>query len=376
MPSASLAHKIKLLPTLEQEVYFRQAAGVARKTYNVALAAWNSTYEAEGRVSCGALKKAFNSTYKAEFPYMTEVHRDCHSQPFKNLQTAWTNYFRSLRDPSLPKVERPTFKCKGRSKDSFYVANDKFSVSGKFIKLPKVGVVKLAEELRFVGKIMSATVSRQADCWSISISMIVENAERTQDLKQESVGVDLGVTTALTLSGGIKIDSPRPLKRYLSRIKRQSRSFSRKQKDGKNREKARLKLAKTYKKITDIRSDFTHKVTTKLCRENQTVVIEDLNVKSMHQSACSGMSRAISDVGFFEIRRQLTYKAKLFGTNLVVADRWFPSSKICSSCGIKNTTLGRGDKRWVCPSCGSYHDRDVNASENLNRYPAWAALRS
>jgi putative transposase len=222
----------------------------------------------------------------------------------------------------------------------------------------------MREQVRFAGRILSATISRQADAWYASFAIEVQH-EPDIRLDDSVVGVDLGITALATLSEGSKINAPKPLRRYLHKLKRLSRSLSRKQRGSRNRAKAKTKLARLHRRVTNIRVEALHQLTTWLTRY-RTIVIEDLNVAGM--LANRKLSRAIADVGFFEFRRQLQYKAAMAGSTIVVADRWFPSSKLCSTCCVKNELLSLSERTWTCVSCGTSHDRDVNAARNLARY--------
>jgi putative transposase len=350
-----LSHRIALDPTQEQEAYFRQACGTARFVWNWALAEWDRQYTAGEKPTAAKLKKQFNAIKYVQFPWLEGIHRDAHAQPFANLQKAFSAFFKKT-------AKRPTRKKRGKCRDSFYVANDKFRITAGAAILPIVGSVRLTEELRFSGKIMSATISCEADRWFISIQVDVGDyfKPRTAD---NITGVDLGVKTTATLSDGQTIQSPRPLKTNLKRLKRAQRRLSRRQKGSNNRNKQRRKVAKIHARIKHIRADFLHKLTTKLCRENQTVVVEDLSVRGMLKLRT--LSRSIADLGFFEFRRQLEYKSKIYGTNLILADRFFPSSKTCSSCGEIKEDLSLSDRVFYCPGCGLEADRDFNAALNL-----------
>jgi putative transposase len=355
--------------------------------WNWALDEWNKQYAAGAKPSSTSLKKQFNTIKYEKFPWLKGVHRDAHAQPFAYLGKAWNRFFSDIK--AGKKAYEPRFKKKGKNWDSFYVANDKFRVDGKAVILPLIGRVAMTENLRFPGRIMSATVSRTIDKWFVSIQVDVPEDQawkpRTGDA---TVGVDLGIKAAATLSTGESIKAPKPLKKALRRLRIRQRSISRKVEAAKieaglqakqlipkgthfpvsgNRKKASEAVARLYARIASIRKDFLHKLTIRLCRENQTIVIEDLNVKGM--MANSRLARAISDVGFGEFRRQLGYKWLIFGNDLVVADRWFPSSKLCSTCGWKNDALQLKDRAWTCHRCGTFHDRDVNAAINLSKLP-------
>jgi len=370
-----LAHRIRLVPTADQESYFARACGVARFAYNWALAEWQRQYAAGEKPSEAALRKQLNALKHEQFPWMREVTKNAPQQGIKNLGRAYANFFEDLkkyRRKELPwkRVRVPTFKKKGRH-DSFRADNgpdkdhpDAVRTNGKRVNLPIIGWVAMREEVRFAGRILSATISREADAWYASFAIEVEH-EPDVRIDDTVVGVDLGITALATLSEGSKVAAPKPLRRYLQKLKRLSRSLSRKQRGSRNRAKAKTKLARLHRRVADIRTDALHRLTSSLTRY-RTMVIEDLNVAGM--LANRNLSRAIADVGFFEFRRQLQYKAAMAGSTIVVADRWFPSSKLCSTCCAKNEFLTLTERTWTCVSCDTSHDRDVNAARNLARY--------
>ena len=386
-----LAHRIRLAPSPEQRDYFSRAAGTARRVWNWALAEWNRQVAAGQRPNAMALKKQFNRIKYADpdwlnvdgLPWLRTIHRDAHAQPFTNLARAWMRYFDRLR--AGKPAHRPRFKKKGRSRDSFYLANDKFRLDGLVVVLPKIGRVPLCETLRWPGRIVDASVGREADHWFLSIRVDVpEQVAQVRRTGNGVVGVDLGISAAATLSTGEKFAAPRPLKAASRRLRIRCRRQSRKLEAAKaaagvtgavtkgirltmskNRTKGARALARLYARIARVRRDFTHTLTTRLCRENQTAVIEDLNVKGMLANA--RLARAVADIGFHEIRRQLRYKSARYGTTLVLADRWYPSSKLCSNCGWCHVDLTLREREWTCGSCDAHHDRDVNAAINLQR---------
>ena len=391
-----LTHKIALFPTPEQADYFVRACGTARRVWNWALAEWKRQYAAGQKPSAMALKKQFNAIKYTDpqwldengQPWLKTIHRDAHARPFVHLDRAWNQFFNDLK--SGKPAHEPRFKKKGRCRDSFYVANDKFKLSDKMIRLPKIGHVAMAEALRFEGKILGATVSRTADRWFVAIQVEVSDAQFYRSRKAHgTVGVDLGIKAAATLSSGETIDAPKPLKAALRRLKIRSRRLSRKLEAARcapgakfpkgtqlpvsnNHRKSAMRLARLHACIASVRADFTHKLTTRLCRENQTVVIEDLSVKGM--LANDKLARAISDVGLGMFRSQIEYKAKRYRIRLVIADRRYPSSRLCSVCGWKHEALVLEDREWTCPECGTVHDRDINAARNLERLATVTAL--
>lgn len=258
----------------------------------------------------------------------------------------------------------PSFRKKG-AQDRFTLTNDQFDMEVSRIRIPNLGWVRMREPLRFAGKIMSATISRVADKWFVSITIDTPDSSHLPPAKnQGAVGVDLGVSALAALSTGeLPICGPKPHKALLGRLRRLSRSLSRKKKGSANRRKAKVKLATLHARIAAVRSDALHKLTMDLTRRFHTIGIEHLNVRGM--MANRHLARSIADMSFFEFRRQLEYKAAMRGGVVKVAHRFHASSKTCSACGHKLPTLPLSVREWTCPDCGVPHDRDVNAAINL-----------
>ena len=366
-----LAHVIELKPTIKQRNAFSRSVGVARFTFNWALAEWNRQHKEGQKPSANGLKKKFNGLKETAFPWIYKSPRDANSQPFADLNTAFRNFFSSLKgDRKGRKVGRPRFKKKGR-KDSFYVANDKFHFhkDEKRVYLPLIGSVKIKERLRFAGKILSGRVKRVADRWYLSVQVDVDvekTRPRTTPIRP-IIGVDLGIKTAVVPSQGEPRSAPKPLKEALVQLRRSNRALHRRKRGSRNRHKAQLRVAKIHQRIASVRKDFLHKITTQLCRENQAVVIEDLNVAGMVRN--HKLSRALSDVGLGVFKPMMLYKAEKFGCEIIVADRWFPSSKRCHGCGSVKDVLSLGERKYICDKCGLVEDRDKNAALNLEQYP-------
>lgn len=358
-------HKIRLQPTVTQERYFAQACGTARFAYNWALAEWKREYEAGGKPNEAALRKRLNAIKAEQFPWMAEVTKVAPQQAIKNLGSAFQHFFRRVKLGQKPGY--PRFKKKG-IRDSFRADNGPLKagesavqVDGRRVKLPRCGWVGMRECLRFSGQVKSATVSRMADGWYVAL--LVETNNRLEAKKDLGViGVDLGVRKLATFSTGEEIVGPKSHTALLSRLRRLSRSLSRKVKGSSNRQKAKAKLSKLHLRIANIRKDALHKLTTRLATEHSVVAIEDLNVKGM---ARGRLARSILDQSFGEFRTQLEYKAAMTGAQVVVVDRWFPSSKTCSNCGVIHD-LPRGAELLRC-ACGLVMDRDLNAAINIMR---------
>ena len=369
-------HVIALNATSAQEDYFARASGVARFAYNWALATWNDIYDLHvldpdvANTSEIELRRELNALKKESFPWMLEVTKCAPQMAIKNLGKAFINFFKK-------NGQYPRFKAKGRD-DRFTISNDHFRVAGKAIHLPHLGWVSMRESLRFQGKLLSATVSKRAGKWFVSIAVEVVAPVSSKLAKNHGkVGVDLGVNTLATLwrkDGTFeKVPGPRPMKAFLPRLKMLARSVSRKVMGSSSREKARLKLARLYARMANIRQDATHKLTSMLSRNYACVVIEDLDVRGMLEHPRSnllkrrkrGLARSIADMGFSEFRRQLTYKMQTTGGQFIVANRYFPSSKQCSECKLVFKELKQGQQRWTCMGCKTVHDRDLNAAHNL-----------
>ena len=354
------SHKIALDPTADQQQQFRRAAGVARFTWNWALAEWKRQYQAGEKPTALGLKKQFNAIKGEQFPWVYESPRDANAQPFANLGKAFARFFRK-------EARRPRFKKKGKCRDAFYVANDKFHVDGRVITLPHIGKVKMREALRFAGKVTGATVSRTADRWFVAVSVEVDLPLVPCENQARTVGVDLGVKRLATISDGTIVEGPKPLCSTLKRLARLGRRLHRKVPGSINRAKAAMRVARCHARVMSVRNDALHKLTTGLVGTYGRIVIEDLNVKGMVRNR--RLARAVSDMGFGGFRRQLSYKVVPSLTKLMVADRWFPSSKLCLNCDTLHDGLTLKDRTFKCDGCGHVEDRDLHAARNLERYP-------
>lgn len=356
------AQKIRIMPDGEQEVVLRKACGTSRYTYNWGLSRWKELKsQGQEKVFKNDLKKEWNQI-KPEWVY--EVPKDANQQPFTNLYNAFSRYYIDKKS-GKNKVGFPTKKKKGHH-DSFYVSNDKAHVTNNHIKLPKIGRVKMVEQLRYRKKdtkILSYTVSRQGIHWYVSLNMEVRDKAIKRDSKPNIIGIDVGLKTFAVTSKGEKFESPKPLKKYQKKLKRLQRQLSRKKKRSRNRLLAIKKVAKLHSRITNTRKDFLHKLSHKICSENKLIVIENLNIKGMLKNHKLALN--ISDAGWSEFSRQLGYKAKKFNSVLIKADRWFASTKTCSNCGCVKDHIGLDERVYLCDECAFVEDRDINSSTNL-----------
>ena len=359
----TLAHKIRLTPTPEQVVYFRKACGTARFTYNWALAEWQRQYQSGEKPSMFGLKKQFNAMKRQAFPWMTEVTKCAAESGFFNVGKAFTNFFQK-------RAKYPRFHKKGVH-DSFTLANDKIALRPFAVQIPKLGWVKMTESLKFSGHIKSAVVSRIADKWFISFTVEMQDSPRPSCKNHATVGVDVGIETLATLSDGTRFENPKATVKLQRRLARLNRALGKKQKGSKNREKAKMLLARLHYRIACIRKDATHKLTDYLAKHFHTIVIEDLNVSGMVKNR--RLAKHIADANFFEIHRQATYKAALSGGTVEKVNRFFPSSKTCSKCGHVHKGLKLSDRVFTCPVCSHRQNRDENAAVNLAHHSVRAA---
>lgn len=358
------AHIIKLYPNKSQELLIRKSCGIARYSYNWALAKWKELYESGEKPSAYSLIKLQNSIKRIEMPFFMEVSKTAPQYAIHDLQAAFTKFFKGI-------AKYPKFKKKG-TKDSFIAVENKeqFRQKDFKIKLPRIGWVKCAENLRFEGKVNNVTVKRNANNWFAIIN--IEQPDATPALKQSMgdnqaiVGIDIGIKTLMVISDGTVYENPKALRKNLKRLKRMQRGLSRKQKGGNNRQKQKNRVARLHYRISCIRKNAIHQATTEIVRKYGRIVIEDLYVKGMLKN--DKLAQSVADCSFGEIRRQLTYKAKWNCKELVVADRWFASSKTCSYCGVKKKILKLSERTFKCDNCGKEIDRDLNAAINLANY--------
>jgi putative transposase len=355
------AFKYRFYPTDEQAAELSRTFGCVRKVYNLALAArteaWAVRQERVNYNATSAMLTAWKKT--EELAFLNEVSSVPLQQCLRHLQSAFTSFF-------AKRAKYPRFKSKKKSRKSA-----EYTTSGFRFREGAVTLAKMAEPLAIVwhrplpqgASPSTVTVSRDAaGRWYVS--MLCEGpAVGPLPVNRNAVGVDVGLEHLLTLSTGEKIANPRHERKDRARIALAHKRLARKAKgDGSNRRKARRKVAKVYARVADRRRDGLHKLTTRLVRENQTIVIEDLTVRNMVQNR--SLARAVSDAAWSEFRNMLEYKAAWYGREVVVVDRFFPSSKLCSTCGVLQDKMPLNVRTWTC-DCGATHDRDVNAAKNL-----------
>jgi len=361
------AYKTELQPTTEQQESLARHCGTARFAFNFALGRKIAHYEKTGKtLPYREVDAEFNAKKRpgGEFEWANSVSKWSHQAAIRDCEAAFKNFFRGIK--SGKKVGFPKFKSKHKSTPKYRVAGEVVTVCDDRIRLPKIGFVRLMR-CGYIPtstvKINSATISQRAGRWFVSVQ--VEEDIVVPENQGPAVGIDLGLSHFCVGSDGSRLDPPRPLCRSLKKLRRLSRRHSRKQKGSNNRRKSAGKLAKLHFHIACQRSDFIHKASDYYTANFSLIGIEDLHVAGMLKNR--HLSRAISDSGWSEFRRQVEYKSAWRGGTVVATDQWFPSSKTCNVCGLKRDKLPLSVRQWTC-DCGAVHDRDVNASLNLKNY--------
>jgi len=369
-----------------------RAAGTSRFAYNWALGWWQDAYRQwlVDPTSCDRPNQArarlhLNLAKHEDFPWMSQVTKCAPQEAIRDLGRAFSNFFSG-------RAKFPRFHKKG-GHDSFRVSAGFFNVDGSRLRLPHVGWVRMREQFRWPeAKPLSVTIRKQRGRWFAAIACVLPDPTAVSGATSRVVGVDVGTSEYVT-SNGEYLAVPRAYQSAQRRLRRAQQSLARKEKGSANWRKAQAKVNRLHGAVADARANWLHHATTRLVGGNDVICIEDLNVKGMtakptpkpdsdhpgtflpnRAGAKGGLNKAILDAGFREFRRQLEYKCPEQGVKLVVADRWFPSSRMCSSCGVKTKRLPLHVRQWACQGCGTSHHRDLNAAINLKNYAASSAV--
>ncbi|MBP1152654.1 MULTISPECIES: IS200/IS605 family element RNA-guided endonuclease TnpB [unclassified Methylocaldum] len=351
------AYRYRFYPTAEQETILSQTFGCARFVYNHFLRArTDAFYQEQRRIGYNETAKLLTKLkQQPDMAFLQEVSNVVLQQSLRNLDAAFKNFLQG-------RAQYPTFKKK-HGKQSV-----RYTRSGFRWKDGQIYLAKMDEPLNirwsrsFKGEPSSVTVSKDT-VGRYFISILVEEEIKPLPVVNKMVGIDLGLKDAVILSEEEKIPNPSYLRKAERKLARAQRRLAKKQKGSKNRAKARLKVARLHAKIADSRKDWAHKLTSRLVNENQVLAVESLQVKNMVKNP--NLAKAISDVGWADITRLLEYKANWYGRTFVQIDKFYPSSKRCSTCGHILDTLTLDVRSWTCPECGAEHCRDVNAAKNI-----------
>lgn len=355
------AYKYRIYPNKKQEILIQKTFGCCRFVYNQTLAYRKTMYESlkksMSKISCN---NYVNQVLKIEYEWLKEVDKFALSNSVYNMDSAYQKFFKEH-------TGYPKFKSKRNNKKSYstnYTNNNiEVSFDTNRIKLPKLKWIKAVLHRKFTGKIKSATVS-QTPSGKYSVSVLVEKESTPLPSTGAMVGIDLGIKDLLITSDGEKFDNIRTTQKYENKLAREQRKLSHKIKGSSNYNKQRIKVARIYERIRNTRLDNLHKISHKLISENQVIVSEDLSISNMLQN--HNLARSISDCGWYELIRQLTYKASWNNRKYIKIDRFVPSSQMCSVCGyINSDTKDLSVREWICPECGTVHDRDINAAINI-----------
>lgn len=371
-------YQVELDPNNFQRTAFRRYAGAARFVWNWALGECIRDYEEKKAADLEGVKvKGTLMPYDLDshLPvlkvtthlWMADISAQVLKVPLRQLQKTYQTFFKNIREgknPGFPKFKRKEF-CRTSFQFPQYT-----TLTSSSIKLPKIGRVRLKERdyIPTDRPVKTVTIFERAGRWYASV--LIEDVEPTQvdSLLNLVIGIDLGVKTLATLSDGTLYENPKHLEASQKSLKKLSRRLSRQKKGSNRRAKTKARLARVHARVANQRLDAIHKMTSEVVKTKRpsVIVIEDLNVKGMTKN--HRLARAVSGASFGEIRRQLTYKTSWYGVRLIVADRFFPSSKICSGCGVKKDVLSLSDRTYCCDVCGLVIDRDENAAINLRRY--------
>ncbi|WP_017662175.1 RNA-guided endonuclease InsQ/TnpB family protein [Baaleninema simplex] len=354
------AFRYRFYPTHEQESLLRRTVGCVRLVYNKALEARSQAWkERQEKVGYRETSKMLTQWKKEEeLQFLGEVSAVPLQQGLRHLDRGYSNFFAG-------RAKYPRFKKK-RNGGSAEFTKAAFRWRNGSLYLAKSQEplnIRWSRQLPKGAEPSTVTVRLEpSGRWHVSI-LADDDTVKPLPQSEKSVGVDVGIAHLAITSDGEKVENPRHLTKHYKRLRRAQKSLSRKIKGSRNREKARRQVAKIHEQIKDSRSDYLHKLTTRLVRENQTIAVEDLSVKNLLRN--HKLAKHISDCAWGEFVNQLDYKCQWYGRTLVKVDKWFPSSKLCASCGHQMDSMPLSVREWTCPKCGTVHDRDINAAKNL-----------
>ena len=358
------SYKFRLYPTATQREQMARNFGCCRYVYNHFLAQRQEQYKETGKAPTRFQQDKSLTTLKQEYPWLKEVDSTSLQATLQNLDTAFQNFFRRVKQGEKPGY--PRFKSKHDRRQSYKskCVGTNIKVLEQAVQLPKLGHVKCRVSKEVKGRILSATISRSPSGKYFVVLCCTDVGIEPLPSTGAAIGLDMGIKSFAVTSDSIEYPNHKHLSKSEKKLARLQRQLSRKTKGSKRREKARLQVARLHEHIANQRNDMIHKLSTKLVRQNDVICIEDLAPKNMVKN--HRLAKSISDASWGEFRRQLTYKAAWYAKQVATVDRFYPSSQLCSACGAKwRGTKDLAVREWICPACGAVHDRDINAAKNI-----------
>ncbi len=354
------AFKYRIYPNKKQKELIQKTFGCSRFVYNYFLDLKINEYKNNGKSLSFYDTSKLLTQLKKENDWLKEPDKDSLQKSLKDLDMAYQKFFKEH-------TGFPKFKSKKDRHQSYRTScvNNNIRFEDRFIRLPKLGLVKIRDKQTPQGRILNATISQEPN-GHYYCSLCCTDVEMPQYQKtNQNIGIDLGICDFAIFSDGTKIENPRFYEKSEKKLAKLQRELSRKTIGSSNWNKVRIKVAKLQKHISNQRSDFLHKLTTDIVRDYDVICIEDLDVKSMKETDSKTRNKHVGDVSWSEFRRQLTYKSQWYGKKISVIDRYYPSSQICHVCGNRDGKKSEDIREWICPKCGSELDRDVNAAINI-----------